>query len=159
LCCYPPLNEALHTLTAQRDSLNWNDWLKPGDWLYWPWAVAVASTWLVYWLSTAQFKLGFSNLSWRGLVDTGPYRYTKHPAFIAKNLHWWLATVPFFGVSSAWDVARNILGMSMLSFVYYLRAKTEERYLLINPEYAAYAARIEQSGIFSMRRFFRRSYQ
>lgn len=153
LCCYPPFNEALHTLTAQRDDLNWNDWLTPNHWLYWPWAIAVASTWIVYWLATAQFRLRFSNLSWRGLVDTGPYRYTKHPAFISKNLHWWLATVPFVGVHNTMDLIRNVAGMSILSFVYYLRAKTEERYLLQYNEYADYIRRIDGAGIFSLKRY------
>lgn len=93
------------------------------------------------------FGLRFSNLSWRGLVDSGPYRYTKHPAYISKNLYWWLHTVPFVGVSSSLDLWRNILGLSFVSLVYYLRAKTEERHLMAFPEYAAYAARIEQDGL------------
>lgn len=147
--CYVPLNGLLHLATAQRDHLIWSDWLTPDHWLYWPWAALLATTWIVYWLSTTCFGIDFSNMTWRRLVDNGPYRYTKHPAFISKNLYWWMSTVPFFGVASGWDVCRNILGMSILSFVYYLRAQTEERHLMRFPEYAAYARRIDEHGWFS----------
>ena len=151
--CYVPLNGILHWMTAQRDNLVWSDWLTPNDWLYWPWAGLLATSWIIYWTSTACFELDFSNMTWRRLVDTGPYRFTKHPAFIAKNIHWWLSTVPFWGVSSHMDVLRNVAGMSILSFVYYLRAKTEERHLMQFPEYAAYAERIRLTGIFSWSRY------
>ena len=152
IICYVPLNGLLHLATAQRDHFIWSDWLTPDHWLYWPWAAVLATTWIVYWLSTTCFGIDFSNMTWRRLVDNGPYRYTKHPAFISKNLYWWMSTVPFFGVASGWDVCRNILGMSILSFAYYLRAKTEERHLMRFPEYAAYARRVDAHGWFAWRR-------
>lgn len=147
LICYPPLLDILRAIKRQSDDVIWSQWLAPHEPLYWLWAALITLTWLVYWMSTMSFGLRFSNLSWRGLVDSGPYRYTKHPAYISKNLYWWLHTVPFVGVSSSLDLWRNILGLSFVSLVYYLRAKTEERHLMAFPEYAAYAARIEQDGL------------
>lgn len=149
MICYPPLLEVFHYVKQQVDDLIWSDWLLPSEPVYWVWAALVTSTWMVYWLATASFGLKFSNLSWRGLIDRGPYRYTKHPAYLAKNLYWWLHTVPFVGVHDWADLLRNFLGLTFVSLVYYLRAKTEEAHLLVFPEYAAYAARIEREGLFA----------
>lgn len=149
MMCYPPLLVILHYVKQQVDEIVWNDWLLPSEPLYWIWAALVTGTWLVYWLSTASFGLKFSNLSWRGLIDRGPYRYTKHPAYLAKNLYWWLHTVPFIGVQDWLDLLRNFLGLTFVSLVYYLRAKTEEAHLLAFPEYAAYSVRIEREGLFA----------
>ncbi|MEA1606756.1 isoprenylcysteine carboxylmethyltransferase family protein [Pseudomonas spirodelae] len=157
MICYPPLLVVFHYVKQQVDDIVWSDWLLPNEPLYWLWAALVTGTWLVYWLATASFGLKFSNLSWRGLIDRGPYRYTKHPAYLAKNLYWWLHTVPFIGVHDGADLLRNILGLTFVSLVYYLRAKTEEAHLLAFPEYATYSARIEREGVFArMRGVFRR---
>lgn len=147
LICYPPLVFILHEVKKQTDNIDWSQWLLPSEPLYWFWAAAITSTWLVYWISTLHFGLRFSNLSWRGLVDTGPYRYTKHPAYISKNIYWWLHTVPFVGVATQLDLLRNLLGLSFVSLVYYLRAKTEERHLMAFPEYRAYSQHIDQYGL------------
>lgn len=149
MMCYPPLLVVLHYVKQQVDDIVWSDWLLPNEPLYWIWAALVTGTWLVYWLATASFGLKFSNLSWRGLIDRGPYRYTKHPAYLAKNLYWWLHTVPFIGVQDWLDLLRNFLGLTFVSLVYYLRAKTEEAHLLAFPEYAAYSARIKREGLFA----------
>ena len=153
LICYPPLLEIFLIIKRQQDSFIWTDWLTPSTSLYWIWAFLIATTWLIYWLSTVSFGLRFSNLSWRGLVDGGPYRYTKHPAYISKNIYWWLHTVPFFGVSNSLDLTRNLLGLIFVSFVYYLRAKTEEQHLLVFNEYKEYYERINKNGIFSLNRY------
>jgi len=147
LICYPPLVFILHEVKKQTDDIDWSQWLLPSEPLYWFWAAAITSTWLVYWISTLHFGLRFSNLSWRGLIDTGPYRYTKHPAYISKNIYWWLHTVPFVGVASQLDLLRNLLGLSFVSLVYYLRAKTEERHLMAFPEYRTYSQHIDQYGL------------
>ncbi|GIZ69224.1 hypothetical protein KAM428_43090 [Aquipseudomonas alcaligenes] len=147
MICYPPLLGIFHYIKQQVDGLVWSDWLLPNGPLYWVWAVLLSGTWLVYWVATASFGLKFSNLSWRGLVDRGPYRFTKHPAYLAKNIYWWLHTVPFIGVQGWADLSRNLLGLAFVSLVYYLRARTEEAHLMAFPEYAAYAAHIERHGL------------
>lgn len=149
LLCYPPLILVFEKIKRQSNNLIWSDWLKPDQVLYWFWAAAVTGTWLVYWLSTLHFGLRFSNLSWRGLVDTGPYRFVKHPAYLSKNLYWWLYLVPFYGVTSGYELWRNLLGLTFVSLVYYLRAYTEERHLMQFPEYRDYADRIRQNGLVS----------
>ena len=149
IICYPPFLTIFQSIRAQTDDILWHHWLSPDDLLYWIWAAIITLTWLLYWLSTVAFGLRFSNLSWRGLIDCGPYRYTKHPAYLAKNLYWWLHTVPLVGVADNDDLIRNLLGLGFVSLVYYLRAKTEERHLMAFPEYAEYATRIERDGLFA----------
>lgn len=149
LICYPPLLAIYHWIKQQTDNLLWYDWLSADQPLYWFWAFVITASWMIYWISTASFGWRFSNLTWRGLVNTGPYAYTKHPAYIAKNIYWWMHTVPFWGVSTSYELMRNLAGMVFVSTVYYLRAKTEERHLMAFKEYQDYAAHIAENGIFS----------
>src|SRR5699024_9289970 len=105
--------------------------------------------WLLYWLSTLHFGLRFANLSWRGLVNTGPYRWVKHPAYLSKNLYWWLYLVPFYGVTTGHEFTRNILGLCFLRLVDFLRACHEERHLMQFSEYRDYAEHIRNNGVFA----------
>ena len=95
----------------------------------------------------ASFGGRFSNLTHRGIITNGPYRYTKHPAYLAKNLSWWLLAMPFMvsdGVGAALSRCALLLCLNAL---YYLRAKTEERHLALDPVYVAYAAWIDEHGL------------
>lgn len=46
--------------------------------------------------SRASLALGFkaSNLTNRGIVSHGPYKYVRHPAYICKNLAWIIGGFP-----------------------------------------------------------------
>jgi len=149
LICYPPFLIIYQWIKKQSDNFLWHDWLSVEQPLYWVWAFILSLSWIIYWISTANFGLRFSNLTWRGIVNTGPYAYTKHPAYIAKNIYWWLHTVPFYGVSTSYELVRNLLGLLFVSSIYYLRAKTEERHLMHFAEYQEYAKYINEHGIFS----------
>ena len=88
------------------------------------------------------FGLRFSNLTWRGTVTHGPYALCRHPAYLAKNLFWWSASLPFLPASgSLADGLRNTCLLAGVSAVYWWRAKTEERHLLgEDAKYRAYWA-------------------
>lgn len=147
LLCYPPLIWVYQQIKQQTNDLIWTDWLQPHQLLFWFWAAVVSLTWLVYWLSTLHFGLRFANLSWRGLVDTGPYRWVRHPAYLSKNLYWWLYLVPFYGVVSNYELVRNLLGLCFVSLVYFLRAYTEERHLKQFSEYRGYVEHMRSHGL------------
>lgn len=148
LICYPPLFFILHALKQQTDQLIWSDWLSLNDgWLYWMWCAIICGTWCVYFLASVNMGFKFSNLSWRGLVSHGMYRYVKHPAYLSKNIYWWAHTVPFVGVASSLDLLRNVAGLTFVSLIYYLRAKTEERHLMQFAEYRAYSAHMAEHGL------------
>lgn len=149
LLCYPPLVWIMRQVNDQQDSLTWSDILPQGSLVFWVMFCIINLTWLMYWLATFEFGMTFSNLSYRRLIDKGVYRYTKHPAYISKNIYWWLYTLPFMGVafvSIEWW--KNILGLIFVSLIYYGRAKSEERHLMKFSEYRAYCYEIEKRGIF-----------
>ncbi|MBM4271684.1 MAG: isoprenylcysteine carboxylmethyltransferase family protein [Deltaproteobacteria bacterium] len=85
----------------------------------------------------SSIALGFkaSNLTNRGIVREGPYRYVRHPAYTAKLLIWIIQGIFFsqFGV------------LILLGFVivYALRAWTEERHLSLDPDYLSYCRAVK----------------
>jgi hypothetical protein len=148
LLCYPPfllMGDALnyHIGTAGPDG--WVFWLEG-----WPMLQAVYGSWLVfltgvYAWATVAFGLRFSNLTHRGILTHGPYAWSKHPAYVSKNLFWWFAVLPFLTTTgSLTDMVRNTVILGVVSGIYYWRAKTEERHLSEDPasrEYSAWMAR------------------
>ena len=150
LICYPPF-----ILMGDGGPLNYH----PGtaDWTHWldghPALLAVWGAWLVfltaiYAWATVIFGLRFSNLTYRGVITNGPYRFTRHPAYVSKNLFWWSATLPFLSVNhSMTEMVRNTVLLAMVSGVYYWRARTEERHLMGEDEkYRAYHAWMAANG-------------
>ncbi|HBR82737.1 MAG TPA: protein-S-isoprenylcysteine methyltransferase, partial [Erythrobacter sp.] len=63
-------------------------------------ALLVALTGVYAW-ATFAFGLRFSNLTYRGVLTNGPYRFTRHPAYVSKNLFWWAAVLPFLVTSGS----------------------------------------------------------
>jgi len=86
----------------------------------------------------ATFALGvrFSNLSNKGIVARGPYRWVRHPAYVCKNLAWWLEKLPTMAGF------HNVLPMLAWNAVYVLRGLTEERHLRADPAYRTYCEQV-----------------
>ena len=149
LICYPPF-----ILMNPGGPLDYH--IGSGDWSYWladaPLAMALMGVLLVfltavYAWSTMAFGIRFSNLTHRGILTHGPYAWTKHPAYVSKNLFWWLATMPFLATSgNVTDMIRNTVLLAIVSGVYYWRARTEERHLGADPAYRAYAEWMDRNG-------------
>jgi protein-S-isoprenylcysteine O-methyltransferase Ste14 len=76
-----------------------------------------------------------SNLTNRGIVGYGPYRVVRHPAYISKNLAWWLTIIPVLSPAA-------VLSMAVWSSIYFMRAITEERHLSADPDYLAYCQNV-----------------
>jgi len=141
LICYPPfvLMGGGGPLDYHRGTAEWSYWFAGNDMLLWLWGgILVVLTGIYAW-ATVAFGLRFSNLTHRGIITHGPYRWTRHPAYISKNLFWWLSVLPFLSITGSWiDVARNCTLLGITSAVYYWRARTEEEHLLDDPDYRAY---------------------
>jgi len=103
----------------------------------------------IYALSTVVFGIRFSNPTNRGIITHGPHRFTKHPAYVSKNLPWWLISVPFISAAGAATAAMHCAILLGVNGIYWLRAKTEERHLMHAPTYRAYAEWIANHGIFA----------
>lgn len=127
LWCYPPFNTFSFKpfdFYIIRVSLPYPAWLN----------VFILCTITCLWalFVWASVSLGFkaSNLTNRGIVRSGPYRYVRHPAYTAKLMIWILQGVFFahFGIFI-------LFGFIV---IYVLRAWTEEKHLSRDPDYLAY---------------------
>ncbi len=152
LICYPPF-----ILMGEGGPLNYGPGTAGEDgWIHWlgnyPLLMVAVGFWLVfltaiYAWATVAFGLRFSNLTHRGILTHGPYAWTKHPAYVSKNLFWWFAVLPFLAVSgNPVDMIRNTVVLGIVTGVYYWRARTEERHLMADPAYRDYAAWMERNG-------------
>ncbi|HUO79179.1 MAG TPA: isoprenylcysteine carboxylmethyltransferase family protein [Steroidobacteraceae bacterium] len=148
LVCYQPFYSIIGRYYLQYDGdLPWSRWLAPWPLLRDGWGIAILVLSAIYALSTVAFGLRFSNLTHRGIITGGPYRFTKHPAYLSKNLSWWLISVPFV-VGTDWPTAlRHSVLLLLLNTVYFVRARTEERHLSRDPAYVAYAQWINEHGL------------
>ena len=148
LMCYQPFYSVIGQYYLNYDDTTfWDNWLGGVPTVRILWAVLVILLTLIYSLCTVSFGLRFSNLTHRGIITSGPYRFTKHPAYLSKNLSWWLISVPFVS-ELGWSAAlRNCLLLALLNSVYYARARTEERHLSADPTYVAYALWMNEHGL------------
>jgi protein-S-isoprenylcysteine O-methyltransferase Ste14 len=147
LMCYQPFYSVIGRFYLQYDDATyWDNWLEGWPGLRAAWAVIIIALASIYALCTASFGLRFSNLTHRGIITGGPYRFSKHPAYLAKNFSWWLISVPFIS-ELGWSAAlRNCCLLALLNLVYFARARTEERHLSRDPTYVAYALWVNDHG-------------
>ena len=148
--CYQPFWGKLSSpLYLHYDGIGFETWLSDHLNLRWAWAAVILAFEGIYLLATFSFGVRFSNLTHRGILTNGPYRFTKHPAYVAKNL---LVVDDYFARSFRTTAGsmcdqeharprrreRGVLSM---------RARTEERHLSRDPTYVAYAKWIDAHGM------------
>ena len=153
LVCYPPFvwgtMGRADVLGYEVHTGGWAYWLAGHDWLLWAWgAIMVVLTGIYAW-ATFAFGLRFSNLTYRGVLTNGPYRFTRHPAYLSKNLFWWTSTLPFLVTNGSWtDAVRNTVLLGVVSGIYYWRARTEEAHLLAeDAKYREYHAWMGENAL------------
>jgi protein-S-isoprenylcysteine O-methyltransferase Ste14 len=101
----------------------------------------------IYTWASVALGLKASNLTNRGTVSRGPYAVIRHPAYLCKNLFWWMACVPLF--MEKWSAGDwqgfIVIALSLVAWnaIYTVRALTEERHLLADPEYRDYCDRVK----------------
>ena len=155
LMCYPPfqlMNPADRPLFYLGNTFGDDNWARLMDGqtaLLWGWAALLIGLTAIYAWATMAFGIRFSNLTYRGVLTNGPYAFTRHPAYLSKNLFWWCASMPFVvNNGSVVDAVRNAFFLGCVSAIYFWRAKTEERHLRSeDPKYIAYSDWMEQRGL------------
>ncbi|HTN13981.1 MAG TPA: protein-S-isoprenylcysteine methyltransferase [Sphingomonadaceae bacterium] len=169
LMCYPPFvwgvmsNDGV--IGYEFHTADWSYWMQGHTGLLWAWAAWLGFLTAVYAWATVAFGIRFSNLTYRGVLTNGPYRFTRHPAYLAKNTFWWCSTLPFLVTNgSLVDMVRNTFFLGCVSAIYYWRARTEEAHLLAeDPKYREYYDWMAEHGLITsrlrkiLRRFRRRS--
>ncbi|OBX18534.1 protein-S-isoprenylcysteine methyltransferase [Erythrobacter sp. QSSC1-22B] len=135
LICYPPfvwgiIGNGL-VLNYESNTRDWAYWFAGSEVLLWVWAAWLVFLTAIYAWATFAFGLRFSNLTYRGVITHGPYRFTRHPAYVSKNLFWWCSVMPFLVTTgSPVDAIRNVFCLLCVNAIYYWRARTEEAHLL-----------------------------
>ena len=156
LACYPPFNGV--TSGSYFDYRKFLDPIGSGDGSFlveYLTNLASLISLFIYTIATVSFGIRFSNLTNRGIITGGPYRYVKHPAYLSKNAFWWLEVLTH--LSNDWFQAiRAILLMAGMSALYWARARTEEIHLMRDQGYVEYVCWIDQHGLVArFRRLFR----
>ena len=134
--CYPPFNSfsfSIFDYPIVNISHTWPNWVHAIG------TILISLLWGVF--TWASIALGFkaSNLTNRGIVDHGPYRFVRHPAYAAKLIVWYI---------EGFILGRYFLGILLgFTLIYVLRAWTEERHLSKDPDYMAYCRKVPRRFI------------
>ncbi len=148
VACYKPFwGFVYNNYLYYDDDYYWGDWLWTNEYGYIVWGSAILFLLSVYIFATIPFGIRFSNLTHRGILTNGPYRFMKHPAYVSKNLSWWLISIPFISRVSLSAAIRNSILLLILNIIYYIRAITEERHLSKDPIYVRYASLMNARSI------------
>ena len=121
LACYPPWVLATYRV------LGWYTVDYPAftvPWIQWLAGISLLVFVSLYVWATVALGLKASNLTNRGVVQTGPYAWVRHPAYVSKNLAWWVGAIPTLVVCATQDpvaLVYAILGLAAWASVYYLR--------------------------------------
>ncbi|WDA40156.1 methyltransferase family protein [Erythrobacter sp. BLCC-B19] len=154
LLCYPPFVWGIigpdnQVLSYETGTPGWAHWFAGQDALLWGWGAILVFLTGVYAWATVVFGIRFSNLTYRGVLTHGPYRFTRHPAYLSKNLFWWASVLPFLVADgSVVEGVRNSVFLLAVNALYYWRARTEEAHLLAeDAKYREYHAWMEHHGL------------
>ncbi|MBU1200055.1 DUF1295 domain-containing protein, partial [Patescibacteria group bacterium] len=112
LMSYPPFNS-----TSGR-FLGWysNDYFfVPVIWIDYLFKILIVILLLLYLWATLSLGTKCSNLTNRGIVSKGAYKYIRHPAYTGKILAWWIMALPAF----SWGA---LFSLSAWTLVYFMRA-------------------------------------
>lgn len=144
LVCYPPFNVVTHRLLGSQVS----DFPRFDDpAVHLTLNLALLTLMAIYASASVAMGLKASNLTHRGIVARGPYAFVRHPAYVSKNMAWWIGSVPLVSMAfgkSWWDGMLALGSVVAWTLVYVARALTEESHLRrVDGEYEAYAQRVK----------------
>lgn len=131
LVCYPPFNNSFFSYFDHPVASSWPEF---GEATRGAVTAATVVLWFIYTWASVALGLKASNLTNRGIVDRGPYRFVRHPAYAGKVTVWVLGVI-FLGEGFGLNIFAAVC-------IYILRAITEERHLSADPEYVEYRKRV-----------------
>ncbi len=145
LACYPPFQRILgvyYAAPSERDILQFSN-----QWIVTVFAFMMLFSYFVYMAATLWFGVRFSNLTNRGIIRKGPYALIRHPAYASKNFSWWCVMFPVVVYNAMYTgigvAAVQIVGLVFMTWLYYMRALTEERHLSVDPYYQEYCRQVK----------------
>lgn len=142
LICYPPFNTHL-TEMIWWYSTDFPQFINP--YIHVSLNIVILILMGIYAWASIALGLKASNLTNRWIISRGPYKYVRHPAYICKNLAWFIGALPLLWVAITTDdllLSSVLIGTLWWAFVYYMRSMTEEAHLSLDPEYVAYKKQV-----------------
>ncbi|MBY3066758.1 hypothetical protein HFO74_25635 [Rhizobium laguerreae] len=151
LICYEPFFPAIsHAFVPYGEGPGWESVIQEGSAVFIFWSVATLFCTVIYVWATVAFGPRFSNLTHRGIITSGPYRFMKHPAYVSKNIAWWLVAIPGFLASGVAEGLARAGMLAIVSLIYVMRARAEQRMLSRDPAYRDYVERVAAHGLLAM---------
>lgn len=151
LICYEPFFPVIsQAFLPYGEGPGWETVIPEGSAVFFLWSVATLFCTLIYVWATVAFGPRFSNLTHRGIITSGPYRFMKHPAYVSKNIAWWLFALPSFIASGLAEGLARAGMLAIIGLIYIMRARAEERMLSKDPAYRDYAENIAAHGLLAM---------
>lgn len=151
--CYVPISTFVWTAFLKyKGNIEWHDWLINSPILYVSWGFLIVLLLVVYVWATVSFGCRFSNLTNRGIIVDGPYRFMKHPAYVSKNLAWWMLYIPFAAHGTLGACVKACICLLLTNLIYFIRAKTEERHLTKDAAYNEYSRWVKRNGLLAQLR-------
>lgn len=149
LACYQPFNLIVFDrIFPFRSELDWSHVIAGYPSFTFPWIILILLSFVAYVWATAIYGLRWSNLTNRGIITTGPYRFTKHPDYVSKSAYFWLTAAPFLTAATTWGAIAGSFALLGVNIIYYGRARMEEKHLSEDPDYVAYALAMNERSIF-----------
>ena len=131
LACYPPFNQYFF---IPFDIALFPIHISAPQWIQNIGLVMITGCWGIFAWASIALGVKASNLTNRGIVNSGPYKYCRHPAYSVKMFAWTLQAL-FFG--------QYFIGLLIaFGLIYFLRAWTEERHLSYDPDYQNYKKQV-----------------
>lgn len=146
LLCYPPFQMYLglyYAAPGEREVLQF-----PSQWAITFFTGMMLLSYFVYMSATLWFGVRFSNLTNRGIIRKGPFAVIRHPAYASKNFAWWCVMFPAIMYNASTQTGLyiailQIIGLVLMTWIYYMRAITEERHLSVDPYYKEYCKQVK----------------
>jgi protein-S-isoprenylcysteine O-methyltransferase Ste14 len=153
--CYAPFSSFVwKSFLGYKGEIQWHEWLELYPVLYVSWGFLILMLFSIYIWATVSFGCRFSNLTHRGIIVDGPYRFIRHPAYVAKNIGWWLMYIPFAAHAEWQSALKGCICLFLTNVIYFIRAKTEERHLMNDPAYAEYCRWVDRDGLVAQLKSF-----
>lgn len=149
LMCYPPFNTATSQFIAWNHNESNFEAISVNANAIIVWILYILSLFLLFIYTSASIALftKASNLTNRGTVKIFPYNIIRHPAYISKVLLWWIGSIAVISelidFNGFGTVILYLCSAFTWTFIYALRAVTEEKHLSKDPEYKQYMEKVK----------------
>lgn len=160
LSCYPPLNAAvfagwvrymppLEVRTIYNGVPAWAYNTLPDPILLYLVAGVIIFLALMHLWGEAILGIRAANMSSRGIITTGPFRFTRHPIYVSKCFQWAFLYLPVLSAVGFLNSLQSGILFLLVCAIYAGRALGEEKLLATDETYVRYAHYMDDKSVFA----------